>query len=452
MKIGLLDHMGYGNLGDAATQDALIANIKSRLPEAQIVGFSLNPNDTQRRHQIPCYSITHWYPGLDRPAATASGASNPRTRLKLLLKKIPVFSPVVRWTRNLLRELIHLGRSFKAIRSLDSLIIAGGGQLSELWRGPWSHPYNVFKFALLTKLANRRLLFLNVGAGPLDSRLGRAFVKYSVDLADYVSFRDVESQALVQQLGVRRKTKVFPDSVYALDLSSYETIDRSNTSDFVVGINPIGFCDPRIWPRQDLSVYSRYLDKMTEVSSWLLHRNFKLKFFSGDASVDVYALEHLKQRLGASLSRDISEMFVAPSETVKDLFIEMSGVDFVITSKFHGVIFSHLLTKPVIALSYGRKIDNLMRTIGHSQYCLPIEGFDVECLKSAFDALTGDVQILKSKFRQLHASYSEALKAQFDDVFIPRNAHLYAFNLGDGAEQGDSRKSRLPNMGSSSAE
>ncbi len=452
MKIGLLDHMGYGNLGDAATQDALIANIKSRLPEAEILGFSLNPVDTQKRHNILCYSITHWHPGLDKREATTLGGSNPRARLKSLLKKIPIFSPIVLWTRNLLRELIHLWRSFTAIRSLDSLIMAGGGQLSELWRGPWSHPYNVFKFALLTKLANRKLLFLNVGAGPLESGLGKAFIKYSVDFADYVSFRDVESQALVQRLGVRGKTHVFPDSVYALDISSHETIDRSNTSTFLVGINPIGFGDPRIWPKDDASAYSRYLDKLAEFSSWLLHRNFKLKFFSGDASVDLYALQDLKQRLGASLSQDISEMFLAPSETVKDLLAEMSGVDFVITSKFHGVIFSHLLTKPVIALSYGRKIDNLMRTTGHSQYCLPIESFDVECLKGAFDALTGDVQFLKSKFRQIHASYSETLKAQFDDVFVPRNVQLYASNLADEAERSRSRKCSPANIGSSSAE
>jgi hypothetical protein len=70
------------------------------------------------------------------------------------------------FARNLVRELVRLGRSFKVLRSLDSLIIAGGGQLCELWRGPWSHPYNVFKFSVLTKLANRKLLFLKVGAQP----------------------------------------------------------------------------------------------------------------------------------------------------------------------------------------------------------------------------------------------------------------------------------------------
>ena len=142
------------------------------------------------------------------------------------------------WARNLARELAHLGRSFKVLRSLDTLIIAGGGQLCELWRGPWSHPYNVFKFSVLTKLANRKLLFLNVGAGPLNSFLGRAFVKCSVYLADYVSFRDVESQTLVHRPGGERQTHVFPDSAYALDISEYEI------GNAVSGVQTAGWAQP----------------------------------------------------------------------------------------------------------------------------------------------------------------------------------------------------------------
>ena len=58
--IGLLDHMGYGNLGDAAIQEAVITNIKKRLPNAQLVGFSLIPDDTMKRHGIPCHPLQRW--------------------------------------------------------------------------------------------------------------------------------------------------------------------------------------------------------------------------------------------------------------------------------------------------------------------------------------------------------------------------------------------------------
>src|ERR1700752_669685 len=71
MRIGLLDHMGYGNLGDAATQEALIANIRSRVPDAEVIGFSFNTHDTQKRHNIVSNSITPWHPGLKTDETTA---------------------------------------------------------------------------------------------------------------------------------------------------------------------------------------------------------------------------------------------------------------------------------------------------------------------------------------------------------------------------------------------
>jgi len=45
----------------------------------------------------------------------------------------------------------------------------------------------------------------------------------------------------------------------------------------------------------------------------------------------------------------------------------MSGFEFVVTSKFHGVVFSHFLATPVIALRYLPKIDHLMWKVGNGQ-------------------------------------------------------------------------------------
>ena len=42
-RIGLLHHMGGGNLGDDGTLDAVLQNIRSRWPDSEIVGLSMNP-------------------------------------------------------------------------------------------------------------------------------------------------------------------------------------------------------------------------------------------------------------------------------------------------------------------------------------------------------------------------------------------------------------------------
>jgi len=428
--------MGYGNLGDAATQEALIENIRKRMPDAEIVGFSLNPEDTKMRHDIRSYSITHWHPGLAKLTQTGTSDIHKVRSLKSVLKQMPVLSWIIRRVLYLLREVVHLKRSFKVLRSMDSLIIAGGGQLSELWRGPWSHPYNVFKFSVLTKVAGRKLIFLNLGAGPLDSGLSKAFVKWSVDLADYVSFRDTASQTLVRRLGVRRDTHVFPDSAYALDLSRFNTGAAVRVLRPIVGINPIGFCDPRIWPKKDEAAYSRYLDKMADLSLWLIEHNYRVRVYSGEASVDIYALEDLKARLINSVSgNDVDVVFLPPANSVQDLLTEMCSLDFVITSKFHGIVFSHLLAKPVIAISYHRKIDDLMKSVGHDRYCLSIEDFDIKHVEDKFMSLAGEVHSLKAMFDQTTGDYSARLRTQFDRLFVPEGVP----KCGDTVEaEGDS--------------
>jgi polysaccharide pyruvyl transferase WcaK-like protein len=109
---------------------------------------------------------------------------------------------------------------------------------------------------------------------------------------------------------------------------------------------------------------------------------------------------------------------------VKDLLADISEFDFIVTSKFHGVVFSHLLERPVVALSYHRKIDDLMQIVGHSQHCLDIENFEVEHLKSTFTALVTDAEMLRSKFRQTAVFYSDALNVQFDRLFVTEKLAL----------------------------
>ena len=423
MRIGLLDHMGYGNLGDAAIQEVVIANIRQRLPDADIVGFSLVPDDTSKRHGIPCYSIRRWHPTLEG----IENQSPSRMKLKSKLKSALRTNSFVRsCTKPLLdsaRELFFLMRSYRILRKLDLLIISGGGQLCELWHGPWSHPYTVFKFSLLAKLAHTKLYFLNVGAGPLRHPLSRFFAKWALRLADYRSFRDLDSQELIRSIGVKSSTYVYPDPVYALEVGNHSKNGtlRGASKAFIVGFNPIGFCDPRIWPRKDNSVYKDYLEKITRFSTWLLEQGYSLRVFTTETSVDQHALEDMKARLLSRFSSPelINQVFRRPSESVNDLLQEMSGFDFIVTSKFHGIIFSHLLGKPVISLSYQRKMDVAMNAVGQGHFCADIERFDVDWLIKTFLSLVAEDKSIKSSSAAAVEANVALLSGQFDSLFLP---------------------------------
>jgi polysaccharide pyruvyl transferase WcaK-like protein len=418
--IGLLDHMGYGNLGDAAIQDSVIANIKKRLPNARLVGFSLIPDDTKKRHGIPCYPILRWHPTLEKTGNQVGRWTSVKLRLKSALKRIPIVYVCAKSALELVREAVFWVRSYRALRSLDLLIISGGGQLCEVWRGPWSHPYTIFKFSLLTKLARKRLYFLNVGAGPLKHPLSRFFARCAVQFADYRSFRDDESRDLVRSLGVKSKTHVYPDPAYALEIADQLRSARRSSSRPIVGLNPIGFCDPRIWFRKDDSLYNEYLDKLTEFSAWLLQQGYNLRVFTTEISVDQVAIGDLRARLLSRLSSDlVGPVFRSASLGVKDVLREMSEFDFIVTSKFHGIIFSHLLRKPVIALSYHRKMDVAMQSVGQGRFTSDIERFDVDWLVNAFHSLVDESDSIKLASAEAVEKHAATLSEQFDSLFVP---------------------------------
>jgi polysaccharide pyruvyl transferase WcaK-like protein len=419
MKIGLLDHMGYGNLGDAATQDAVIANIRKRLPNAEIIGFSLAPHDTVLRHGIPCYPIRWSY---RPPEAGNSGADTPDAKkrgLKSILKNLPWFYLWAKPLVDLVREVRFWGSCYRRLKNLDLLLISGGGQLDELWGGPWSHPYTVFKFCLLARIAHKPVYLLNIGVGLLPHRLSKVFAKWAVRLAQYRSFRDGDSKERIRQLGVKVRTHVMPDLVYSLDIGK-ALKQNLHPGKRTVGLNPIGFCDPRLWPRKDSVVYLAYLDKLTTFSLWLLNNGYDLRVFTTETSVDHYAIADLRDRLISKLALPqlIEQMFCDPSINVKDLLVEMSGLDFVVTSKFHGVIFSHLLEKPVISLSYHRKMDFAMRAVGQEQFNADIEYFDIAWLTNAFTSLVSEARTVRSKSAAFARTNAAILSRQLDELFL----------------------------------
>lgn len=212
--------MGWGNMGDAAVQEAFIANIRRRQPKARLVAFSLNPEDTAQRHGLQSYPIIWSY--HRGTASDCHSAPAPRQgRLKAALKRLRVVYSIAKPIHDLVYEILHLIRSYRAVKELDVLIVSGGGQLSELWRGPWSHPYNVFKFSVLAKLSGTPLLVVGVGAGPLEHPLSKFFVRWSVRLARYTSLRDRESEALLCSLGITSELAVCPDPAYALPITDY---------------------------------------------------------------------------------------------------------------------------------------------------------------------------------------------------------------------------------------
>jgi len=427
-KIGLLNHMGGGNLGDDATQVAVAENIRARWPDAQIVLFSMNPADTRSRHGIPSFPIRTetWH----RHQEPINGTVSVKTKVKKTLRKYkPVFqflrgvnAVAIRVPQAVYGEIKFLIRSFRIIQSFDLFIISGGGQLLDAWGGPWKFPYTVFKWTLLAKLSRTKCYFLNVGAGPLICPLAKWFIKSALALADYVSFRDDDSRDLVQKIGFTGQSQVSADCVYALD--SMPSGDRDATERVypIVGISPMAYCDPRVYWQKDQALYDRLIHNVASFGSWLTANHYHVTLFSTDIWFDSQATKEVNALLrGGNASWQSQSITLQQIVGLDQLLSTIQTTEYVITCRFHGVVFAHLLNKPVIALSHHPKVSSLMDDLGLSKYCLAINDCDAGILQETFLALVTNRDKIRASMAAKASVYKKTLLTQFDRLF-PQSA------------------------------
>jgi polysaccharide pyruvyl transferase WcaK-like protein len=424
-KIGLLDHVGGGNLGDDATLEAVARNIKLRLPNAEIVAFSMNPDDTEARHGFMSHPIRRKRWSIGYTAAEAGGRTLKEV-VKALTHKYPavfyllrVTNIVVRTPSDVFGELSFLMSSRRRIKPFDLLIISGGGQLTEK-DGPWGFPYTIFKWVVLARSAGVRCMFLNVGAGPLAHPLSKFFVARALLAADYVSLRDDKSQALVHEIGFTGESWVCPDSAYGLDGVTTNGSSLERRARPIVGFAPMPYPGPRnkYLAGKDQVVYHEFISGLANFASWLVGQSYALTLFGTDVGVDPLAIEDLQMALLGRHGVASTQYSVKQSaQSVHDLLATMSGMDYVVTCRFHGVIFAHLTNKPVLAIAHHPKVKDLMTDLELSSYCVDIRNFDHKLLTEKFASMVANTDEIKRRMAESLTRNRLRLKSQFDELF-----------------------------------
>jgi len=430
-KIGLLDHLGFGNLGDDATLDAVMSNLRARWPHAEVIALTMNPLDTRQRHGVPAYAIRrvwkmppHAHQATPQNAGFKAKVKSWVTKYRALYAVInTIKKTAVEMPRKFFQEVAFLAESFSVVKKLDLLVISGGGQLLDSWGGPWAFPYTLFKWVFLAKLAHVRCYFVNVGAGPLNKPLSKWFVRRSLAVAEYVSFRDDDSRALVEHIGFRGKSEVSVDCVYGLDFCAHQPTDLSARKETAVGFSPMAYCDPRAYWDQNQSVYNDYIQRLVSFGAWLISRQHLIKVFSTEISFDQHAIEDLtralKNHVGAAASPSIT---LEPVHAFPGLITAIRGTEYIVTCRYHGVVLAHLMNRPVLAISHHPKIATLMRDLGLSEYCVDIRAFDLDLLRDKFTRLVENRDEIKTRMSDQARRYNRGLNAQFDRLFPRQTA------------------------------
>jgi len=432
-RVAFVSPSGLGNLGDAAIIDSLVAGIRQRLPDAEIVGFTLNPADTSVRHGVEAYtcgafSLPHYgvrTVALPEAAQASDQAQGPLRRS--VLRRTVAAIPGARGAWALARKLASEGKHRRAvagrIRGFDLVAVAGGGQLDDFWGGPFGHPYTLWKWSHVARSAGARFAVLSVGTGSLDRRLSRWLVHRALAGAGYRSYRDERSRELVQAPSLTAVDAIVPDLAYALPLEALAH-EPARMDRRVIAVGPMCYSDPRVWPVPDEPRYRRHIGTMAAIAVRAIRDGHEVRLFVTDRP-DRDALVDARVAIQAQLSPSECERLHVPTITaVAELMSILADADVIVAARFHAVLLGHAVGRPVLAVSHERKVTTLMAEMGHERFCAPIDELDPELARARLAEILEHHAQLCQSIAQVAATYRHRVEQQYDRVFGRREPCL----------------------------
>jgi polysaccharide pyruvyl transferase WcaK-like protein len=396
-QIVFFGNFGTKNLGNECTLDSIVRAALNRVPDARLLCLCPVPDDTATRHHM---------------LAFASTSAPPSEK-----------SELAQWVRRVLRipvETLHWVKGIRLIAGSEMLIVPGTGLISDHLTGPLGWPYDTFKWSAIAKLCRVKLLFVNVGVGPIDHPLSKWFIKASLRLADHRSYRDIASKKYLDNIGFATEgDRVCPDLAFGLpqEMFSNQIADADARKFIGVGLKdyhgPGGSAD-----RPDAKAYGLYLETMANFVLWLSSRNYKVRVLIGDVTYDSkVALDFVELLVQKGISLSDGSVISEPALTVEQLIGQLATTDLVVSPRFHNLVLAMMQKKPVLALSSHSKLDSLMFDLDLAEYCVPLQDLSVDTLIERFLQLEENAEVLQSYIGRKTKTFREELDREYTEIF-----------------------------------
>jgi polysaccharide pyruvyl transferase WcaK-like protein len=397
-KVSFYGAFGQGNFGNESTLQAIVYHLRRHSPDAEITCICTNPEVAALIHNVATLPIR----GV---IVEPWNLRNPITRF---VRKVFVGIPceVYRWFK-----------AFMALKDTHMLIVPGTGLLTDAYGLLGWGPYNMLKWSLVAKLRGCKLLFVSVGAGPIYSALGRWLIKSALSLADFRSYRDDSSLAYLKGIGFAANgDRIYPDLAFSLPEAVTRHEDMKKGQRAVVGLGLMSYAGRYSVARPTSAIYLAYLENLAVFVRWLLAHEYDVRLLIGeigDLPVQREFKDLLRER---SVVDDEMRVKDQPASTVEQLFAQIATTDFVVATRFHNVLFSLILNKPVVAISFHHKCVSLMDAMGLSEYCQDIHRPDGGRLIEKFRDLEKNAVKVRSIIKDKNEIFRKALDEQYNFI------------------------------------
>ena len=438
-RILLLTPYTGGNLGDGAIQDAVVHNFRKRLSDPMIRMVTLSPRVTSELHGLPSFPIASPVNDGELPPPESSTLAPPDRRnasanfkqsFKQSLRRVPWFFQGLKTGKRIIqkfmstgqgaqREVRHLLQAHRLLKETDLLLVSGGGQIDDYWGGAFGHPYALVKWASLARVSKIPVVFLSVGVCSLGSSWSRRFALRALRLAAYRSYRDRGSKELLREASFTHSDPVYPDLAFSHPCTRqppFIPVDPTREKS-VIGISPIAYLSPHGWPERDQGFYARYLRVLCELTGKILEAGHTVVLFTS-ALMDQHAVNDLHAKLQQSPGSESwgGRLRQVEQTCLEKQLEEIRKMDMVLASRLHGVILSHLLGKPALAISYDRKVRAHMESMGQQRFCFNHRDCSLSQLWDGFEKLGLESNAIAADIRFKVKESGQKLDQQYDLV------------------------------------
>lgn len=328
VKIGIVGNYGNDNNGDEAILLSIIRQLQKafQIETNDITVFSNNPKQTAAQYGVTSYPLYH------------KNGNAAKTFMK---------------TYKLNKEIV---------KTLDFVVIGGGGILMDLYKreAPLYGSY-----AMMAKGSKVPYVVYGCGAGPLNTGLGKWFIRYMAKHARNISVRDPKSKALLQQIGIKREVHVIGDPAFSLE------VDREGYSSepIKIGVTAVPYFNASYWPTGDEAKYNNYIEGMAKNLDRILEENHaEVTFFATKYPQDADVTKDIQSKMKFSDKTSIIDENLKPQKLL-DL---SASFDVLIGTRLHSLILATDAKTPIIGVSYHTKVNDFLEMAGLGEFSLPI--------------------------------------------------------------------------------
>lgn len=307
-----------------------------------------------------------------------------------------VFSP---FFPRKLRYSIH---SFEAA---DLVVVKGGGFIHSYGANTdiYLMYYSLYHIIFALKLKKRVVVMPN-SFGPLKNKHAKRIAESTLKKCQLIMTRESVSNVFLNSIGIK--------NFYYPDLGFYLRRNNNLEVPFFVDKTCIAFTvRPYRFPgfSNSQQKFNDYIDSIAALAKHVYSRGYLPVFVEHTLATNYHENDFECIRLVTSKLKSNEFKVVSNRDyNCKDLKMIYSKFHCIIGTRFHSVIFSLSEGVPAIAIAYGgNKALGIMKDIGLSEYCIPIEESNTISLINIYQSLEDNYETYRSKVQEINSSMKQ---------------------------------------------